>query len=245
MSLGRAIIASRYQPLGPPRVGGKEERRQVYTRFQEAVVAYVMQVRDSWMTPAAMELEPAQRKPYVDALLRTTVEMTSALYELRMVGNPGPIEAAENVRQAVSDAFDAAAARREAPTAGEANAYALAMHQFTSACRLDLWYQPSWWHAWRGEWWKARWRQVRRRRADELEVGTRRVAAEQTPGIVYPGPLRRNGAPVPAPESAHIGQASDLLPLDNHVGAVVDMVVGPRTPGGVQPPVEGSAADRA
>jgi hypothetical protein len=153
--LGSAVVG-RYSPAGQPRVGAREERRQVYTRFQEAVVTYVMQIRDSRVSPESIGLEPRERKPYIDALMAATTEMAKALYEVRLVGNPAAINAAESVREAVTQSFDAAATARRSLTSDEAAAYASAMNNFTSACRIDLWYQPRWWQLWRGGWWKMR-----------------------------------------------------------------------------------------
>ncbi|MEU7524174.1 hypothetical protein AB0A74_00390 [Saccharothrix sp. NPDC042600] len=174
--IGSAVIASRYRPNGQQRVGGREERRHVYTRFQEAVVAYVIQIRDSRVSPELMKLEFDERKPYMDALLRAMTEFAQALHELRLVGNPEPIEAAEIVCQAVADSFESAAARREALTDAEMRLYVNAMHDFTSACREDLWYQPRWWQPWRSGWRKAlRVRRQRRRTMKEGRVESRPV----------------------------------------------------------------------
>lgn len=182
--IGAAVVASRYKANGQQRVGGREERRQVYTRFQEAVVVYVMQIRDSRISPEIMGLEPSQRKPYIDALMLATAELAQALYEVRLVGNPGPIEAAETVRQAISDSFDAAAARRENLTDNETELYARAMHAFTTACRLDLWYQPRGWQVWRIGWWKHRWGHIKKKRIDRAPERTSTYALTQT---VTPG----------------------------------------------------------
>jgi hypothetical protein len=163
-----SVAASAVQTLGSAAAAsyakGRDERRQVYRRFQEATVAYVMQIRDSRLSPEAMGLAPDQRKPYIDALMKATTELAQALYEVRLVGNPGVVEAAEAVRQAISDSFDAAAARRESLTADESRKYAEAMQAFTTACRIDLRYQPRWWQIWRGGWWRTRRDQMRTRR---------------------------------------------------------------------------------
>jgi hypothetical protein len=182
--LGSAVVG-RYHPTGQSRVGGREERRRVYTRFQEAVVAYVMQIRDSRISPEAIGLEPSARKPYIDALMAATVEMAQALYEVRLVGNPGTINAAENVRDAISRSFDAAAIERRSLTSAEVRAYANAMNEFTSACRIDLWYQPRWWQLWRAGWWKMRLKRgtkegraaTRQQEAVGIQVGTSAVQA--------------------------------------------------------------------
>jgi len=175
--IGSAVVARHYKAIGQQRVGGREERRQVYTRFQEAVVVYVMQIRDSRISPEAIGLEPGQRKPYIDALMTAMTELAQALYEVRLVGNPAAIEAAETVRQAISDSFDAAAARRENLTDEETERYARAMHAFTTACRLDLWYQPRWWQIWRGSWWKNRWSRGEKR---QVKTGAGRASSPAT-----------------------------------------------------------------
>jgi hypothetical protein len=120
-----------------------------------------MQIRDSRLSPEAMGLRPSERKPYIDALMKATTELAQALYEVRLVGNPGPIAAAEALRQAINNSFDAASARRENVTEDEADLYAQAMHAFTEACRRDLCYQPPWWQIWRASWWRARRRGIK------------------------------------------------------------------------------------
>ena len=122
---------------------------------------YVMQVRDSRISPEAMGLAPDQRKPYIDAFIKATTELALALYEVRLVGSDGPRESAEALRRAVGESFDAAFARREALTDEEADKFTRAMEAFTEACRRDLWYQPPWWQIWRVSWWKARWQHAR------------------------------------------------------------------------------------
>jgi len=97
--------------------------------------------------------------------MKATTELAQALYEVRLAGNPGPIEAAEALRQAINNSFDAAAARRENLTQEEVDRYAQAMEAFTIACRRDLSYQPSWWQVWRPNWWRARRRSAKERRS--------------------------------------------------------------------------------
>jgi hypothetical protein len=144
---------------------GRDERRQVYRRFQEAVVVYVMQIRDSRLSPEALGLQSSERKPYIDALMKATTELAQALNEVRLVGNLGPIATAEALKQAINDSFDAAAARRENLTEDEVVVYAQAMHAFIEACRRDLWYQPPLWQLWRPSWWRARRQGGREKRA--------------------------------------------------------------------------------
>ncbi|MBE8524238.1 hypothetical protein ILP97_43325 [Amycolatopsis sp. H6(2020)] len=140
----------------------RDERRQVYRRFQEAVIAYVMQVRDSRISPEAMGMKPNERKPYIDALMKATTELAQALYEVRLVGNPGAAAAAESVLQSINGSFHAAATRRENLTAEEAQSYAWAMQAFTEACRRDLQYRPPWWQVWRANWWRTHIRRAKK-----------------------------------------------------------------------------------
>lgn len=161
LSLGASAAGKIGSAVAASYARGRDERRQVYRRFQEAVVVYVMQVRDSRISPQAMGLAPDQRKPYIDAFMKATTELALALYEVRLVGNDGPRAAAEALRMAVGESFDAAFARREALTDEEADKFTRAMEAFTEACRRDLWYQPPWWQIWRVSWWKARWQHAR------------------------------------------------------------------------------------
>jgi hypothetical protein len=156
LSLGAGAAGKIGSAVAASYARGRDERRQAYRRFQEAVVVYVMQIRDSRISPEAMRLAPDQRKPYVDALMQATMELAKALYEVRLVGNPGPQAAAEALREAIAGSFDAAADRREELTKEEVARYTHAMESFTEACRRDLWYQPPWWQIWRVSWWQAR-----------------------------------------------------------------------------------------
>jgi hypothetical protein len=170
---------------------GRDERRQTYRRFQEAVVVYVMQIRDSRISPEAMGLAPDQRKPYVDALMQATTELAKALYEVRLVGNPGPRAAAEALREAIADSFDAAADRREELTKDEVALYTRAMESFTETCRRDLWYQPPWWQIWRASWWQARRRRDSEHAASPpIQVSGDAIQAVTTGrDVVFGGPI--------------------------------------------------------
>lgn len=156
LSLGAGAAGKIGSAVAASYTRGRDERRQAYRRFQEAVVVYVMQIRDSRISPEAMGLAADQRKPYVDALMQATTELAKALYEVRLVGNPAPRAAAEALREAIGDSFDAAAGRRQELTKDEIARYTRAMESFTEACRRDLWYQPPWWQIWRASWWRAR-----------------------------------------------------------------------------------------
>jgi len=154
--IGSAVVASRARSRG--------ERRQVYKRFQEAVVAYVVQFRDSHIS----RLPAEQQKPYVDARMKAITEFLQALIDVQGVGNEGPKAAAESLRDAMGDLFDAAAAHREELTKEEVDRCWRALETFTAACRADLGYQPLWWQVWRPNWWNARASQLANRQAITL-----------------------------------------------------------------------------
>lgn len=133
--LGSAALRRRDQPLGLPRVGGKEERRQVYTRFQDAALAVCLY----------LDREEGGRIRNSDENRAIILELFSAEYELRLVGNQGPIEVAMQLSTVLT---------RPGGRGGDGFAV---LNRFTAVCRLDLWYQPSSWHVWRIAWWKLRW----------------------------------------------------------------------------------------
>lgn len=168
LSLGVSAAGKIGSAVAASYTRGRNERRQVYKRFQEAVVAYVVQVSDSRIS----RLPAEQQKPYVDARMKAITEFFQALYEVRVVGNDGPKAAAESLCEAIGDPFDAAAAHREELTKEEVDRCWRALEAFAAACRPDLGYQPLWWQVWRPHWWEAR-----RNRAEE-RVAVRAMQAE-------------------------------------------------------------------
>lgn len=158
LSLGASAAGKIGSAVAASYARGRDERRQVYKRFQEAVVAYVTQGRDNRIS----RLPTEQQKPYVDARMKAITEFFQALYGVRLVGNEGPRAAAESLCEAIGDPFDAAAAHRGELTKEEVDRCWRALETFTAACRPDLGYQPLWWQVWRPNWWRAR-----RNRAEE------------------------------------------------------------------------------
>jgi hypothetical protein len=205
LSLGAGAAGKIGSAVAASYARGRDERRQAYRRFQEAVVVYVMQIRDSRISPEAMGLAPDQRKHYVDALMQATTELAKALYEVRLVGNPGPRAAAEALREAIAGSFDAAAGRREELTQGEVARYTRAMESFTEACRHDLWYQPRWWQIWRVSWWQAR----RHRDTSTAPSLPARVPGDQ-PGAVQAGPVGPDVV-LGGPTNAAIGMVRTVM----------------------------------
>lgn len=150
--VGKAFSGSRV------RLGGREERRQVYGRFQESTVAvltYAEEVRllrkqhRVWVPRRA-------RERLTERTVTLSTEMLQAYMDLRLVANPEPFRAADALLTAVreiSDVFNAGNAAYEE----KIEAFGAASRAFVEACRLDLWYLPQWWQVWRGSWWRARW----------------------------------------------------------------------------------------
>jgi hypothetical protein len=178
LSLGASAAGKIGSAVAASYSRGRDERRQVYKRFQEAVVAYVVQFRDSRIS----KLLPEQQKPYVDARMKAITEFLQALIDVQRVGNEGPEAAAKSVREAIGDPFDADAAHREGLTKEEVDRCWRALEAFTAACRTDLGYEPLWWQVWRPNW-----RRARRSRAEE-RAAVRAVQA----GDVQIGPVRHD-----------------------------------------------------
>ena len=171
LSLGASAVGKIGSAVAAGYTRGRDERRDIYKRFQEAVVSYVVQFRDSRISG----LPAGQQRPYVDARMKAITEYFQALEGVRVVGNEGPRAAAESVREAIGDPFDAATAHREELTKEEADECWRALESFTAACRPDLGYQPLWWQIWRPSWWRAR-----RNRAEE-RLAVRVMQAEDVP----------------------------------------------------------------
>lgn len=182
---GSALLSSRFRPAGQVRLGGREERRQTYSRFQEAAVSYVVHLQDGRLSPSALGLPISECKPYLDGLMVATKELAQALYEVRLVGNPAPIYAAEELNAIL---YELGASFDSEMVESLLGQYAITMSAFIAACRSDLWYQPRWWHLWRASWWQLRWARLRsggdpRRRRIAQPVVTQRVGPAGRLGI--------------------------------------------------------------
>jgi hypothetical protein len=196
LSLGASAAGKIGSAVAAGYTRDRDERRHVYTRFQDAVVAYVTQVRDS---PIA-RLPAEQQKPYVDARMNAITEFYQALWQVKAVGSNGAGAAAESLCEAIGNPFDAAAAHRTGLTKEEADRCWRALETFIAAYKLDLGYPPLWWQVWRPYWWSAR-----RNRAEE-RLAIRAVEA----GGIQAGPAGHDA--VPGSSRVAGGQAITLPP---------------------------------
>ncbi|MCL6733309.1 hypothetical protein [Streptomyces neyagawaensis] len=142
------------------RLGGREERRQVYSRFQAATVeaisfAELLRVEGRLTGPFTgyrrireLGLQAHERK----------VELMAAYFELRLVANPAPLEKGEAAMVKASQVLEEPGSRGEAQFRAKLEAAVEAQREFTDECRDDLWYLPQRWQVHRriARRWKAR-----------------------------------------------------------------------------------------
>ncbi|NML55364.1 hypothetical protein HHL19_16470 [Streptomyces sp. R302] len=166
-SAGTRAIASALLKKSParlaPRLGGREERRGVYARYSHAHA-------DAASFAQALRMEKKFASTFMgQGRMRTLLAMTqerqtellSAYLEVRLVANPGPLAAADDLMSATSNLMDTGPSFDE-HAFGAALEKALEAHRaFTDRCREDLWYAPRWWQLYRVGWWSARWKWVR------------------------------------------------------------------------------------
>ncbi|MFI8093901.1 hypothetical protein ACIF9R_37295 [Streptomyces sp. NPDC086080] len=170
-----SILTKRLQSRVTVRLGSRDERRQVYARFQEAsaeaLTAYLAaaaqhQLHTVWLfghrVPLTYRPWAAYRETSrsVDKLTEVYGRLFAAYYELRLVANPGPLEAAQALLQRLDGHNmilpDWTTDQDRLLIAGRVLA---AQNTFTDVCRDDLWYLPKRWQVYRLAWWKARrWR---------------------------------------------------------------------------------------
>ncbi|MEV3857740.1 hypothetical protein AB0J38_25870 [Streptomyces sp. NPDC050095] len=142
------------------RLGGRDERRLVYARFQSAMIEAL-----SFAQHLRVENQFA-RRPFGDRRLRELafmaherqVEFMAAYFELRLVANRRPLEAGEAAMIAAADLLDSAVDPDDDAFRARIAEGFETQREFTDACRDDLWYQPRWWQAHRrvSIWWQDR-----------------------------------------------------------------------------------------
>jgi hypothetical protein len=171
-----SVATKRLQSRAGVRLGSRDERRQVYARFQGAaaeaaagivVTALEQPLHTVWLGtrwPVSVSFRPwaAWRSASAALVLlrETNSELLQAYFELRLVANPGPLEAAgivldrlDALRELASGPVDAKAVTAAAEGVTEAQ------REFTDVCRDDLWYLPKRWQVYRPAWWRGRrWR---------------------------------------------------------------------------------------
>ncbi|MFG2670838.1 hypothetical protein [Streptomyces sp. NPDC048445] len=146
-----------------PRLGGREERREVYARFQAILVelsSFAQFLRLEKQFSGLLTTRTRTRE-LLGMVHERQTELLLALHELKLVGNPAPIASGEQAMEAGGGLMDAASRAPDEEFQGRLMTAIEAQHAFTEVCRNDLWYLPQWWQLNRGAWWKARWRQLR------------------------------------------------------------------------------------
>ncbi|WP_326597130.1 hypothetical protein [Streptomyces sp. NBC_01803] len=155
------VLASRYRPVGVPRIGSKEDRAEAYRLMLDASTR-------AWQTAyfvAAMRTQGRAAERFAVARLPqafdAATELVCALGRVRLCGTVPVIHAAEELVKATSDLdMNARGAAFQ-----EKSDVVVARHQaFVDACRADLAYRARKW------WWprKSKERQNRRQPAPEV-----------------------------------------------------------------------------
>ncbi|MGW4227658.1 hypothetical protein ACWEG1_29860 [Streptomyces bauhiniae] len=155
-------------------LGSRDERRLVYARFQAAVtstymyragVHYEMHLYMAYLGKRRripLVVRPGGTIATRDALrgLRAhQAELLQAYLELRLVSNPAPLVAADEVLDQVNALYELGINAPNEVLESAVNRVAAAQRRFTDVCRDDLWYLPQRWQVYRPMWWKARrWR---------------------------------------------------------------------------------------
>ncbi|WP_328681366.1 hypothetical protein [Streptomyces sp. NBC_00343] len=152
---GQAFGALRQPKIRLVRLGSREERREVYTRFAVAAIGD-LQARVELVTHYRLLMaEDGMKRPAAMRALRTEMgayareahaQRMYAQFEIELVGKESILAVAQRVDQAVSRAHQLGLEAddddlREAVKMAES-----ATDDFIQACRAELWYSPSWWH---------------------------------------------------------------------------------------------------
>jgi hypothetical protein len=146
---------------GGVRLGGREERRQVYARFQAATVEAVLYAQ--FMRREARHLNVltggVRRVNQLTIMSHERmVELFLAYFEMRLVANPEPLDKGEDAMTTAAELLEAAGTKKEQDFQVSVSRALDAQREFTDACRDDLWYLPQRWQVHRRIplWWRAR-----------------------------------------------------------------------------------------
>ncbi|MFJ2174346.1 hypothetical protein ACIOHE_15710 [Streptomyces sp. NPDC087851] len=146
------------------RLGSREERREVYARFLSASVLVVGMAEHCRFQHARYPWFMSRRAVDKVEDMRNSVqtELMQAYLELLLAANPKPLAQAAEVMSAMELLMGCLGPRDGGRYDIALGLVTEAQRLMVEACRDDLWYQPRWWQLWRGAWWLAAWRQVRR-----------------------------------------------------------------------------------
>ncbi|MFE4658153.1 hypothetical protein ACFRFJ_15900 [Streptomyces hydrogenans] len=166
-SAGTRAIASALLKKSPariaPRLGGREERREVYARYvrAHADAASFAQLLRTEKKLAPLVMGQGRIRALLSMTQERQTEMLSAYLEIRLVANPGPLAAADDLMSATSALMDSGPSTDDAVFLAALVKAMDAQRAFTDRCREDLWYSPQWWQLYRPSWWAAKWKQLR------------------------------------------------------------------------------------
>ncbi|MCI3277510.1 hypothetical protein [Streptomyces cylindrosporus] len=169
-----SALTKQLQSKAGVRLGSRNERRQVYARFQAAVTQahagaarWYLEMRlyavflGKRRRPLVLSPKGARRATS-EALGQMSLNHTETLQaylDLRLVANPRPLEAADVVLERLTAVFDLTVAATDDQVNEAIFRVIEAQREFTDVCRDDLWYLPTRWQVYRVAWWKARrWR---------------------------------------------------------------------------------------
>ncbi|MEU5239732.1 hypothetical protein ACH4UR_25255 [Streptomyces lydicus] len=153
------VVTKRLVSKGGTRLGGREERREVYRRFQDALIE-ASTLGKTWRLETQLGgffMSTRRRRVLQSQLNEQTAEVLKAYAELRLVANPEPLAKGDDALTAVMDSLGTVTdADADKVDASDVRVGA-ALREFTDACRDDLWYLPRWWQIHRRIplWWKA------------------------------------------------------------------------------------------
>lgn len=174
-----SVLTKRLQSKAGVRLGSRDERRQVYARFQASVmeangvvqaVFFEQGLYTYWVGKRrlAVTFRPvAAQRAAREALHRmgeAQSELMAAYLDLRLVANPAPLQAADVVLDRFNDLLQCGPSTENDEVLRASSRVVDAQRQFTDICRDDLWYLPKRWQVYRLDWWRGR--RWRRHRAD-------------------------------------------------------------------------------
>lgn len=142
-----SVVAKKLTSNTRTRLGGREERRQVYARFQAATMEAVsyaemlrMEAKHSWPFMGARRM-----RELALMIHDRRTELFAAYFELRLVANIEPLTAGEDAMTTAVEVLEGPSGRKQKAFDAAAKRAIEAQRLFTDACRDDLWYLPQWW----------------------------------------------------------------------------------------------------
>jgi hypothetical protein len=150
---------------GRMRLGGREERRAVYGHFLAAMTQFEVDL-GNYLVTFPLTRNRARH------LNTAAGPLHQAMAEVKLVGNDGPLQVAEDwyalrgkiILHVNSDRSGLRRWRRGDPELSDMlRAHQALREKFVQECRVDLLYLPRWWQVWRPRWWMIRWNSYRSR----------------------------------------------------------------------------------